>query len=57
MDIPWEKIGSDRAVQNPTEALPGGKYTDIINPQPLETRLPVLPKAPDPSAFRISGGK
>ena len=26
-EIPWEKIGNDRAVQNPTDVLPGQYIT------------------------------
>jgi hypothetical protein len=56
--INYGSIGSDRGVQNPQQAVESatGVYKDAVNGKPFTERFPNLPKAPDPSPYKITGG-
>jgi len=53
-----DSVGQDRPVQNPQEALErgAGTYKDEVQDMGLDKTLPILPAAPAPSPFRITGG-
>lgn len=44
--------------KNPQDAIEAtqGKYADAVDKLSPEQKLPMLPKAPDPKAFNVTGG-
>ena len=52
-NIKVDSIGSDRAIQNPQDAIEKatGKYNDVVPSIPDAQRLLILPQAPAPSPF------
>lgn len=60
MTSPFEsadKIGSDRTIQNPNDPKLTGTYKDEVGlPTEANHQVANLPKAPDPSPYKIIGG-